>query len=441
MKKAVKKAVFSSLILCSAAALLLSGGIADNRTATAQTPREVAPFARWSFDGAEDSGAWLYNSGKSGAAYNLDKTPSARRENWGANNGGVNFADNSCLYLSGDKYIFNELSEFTLSVKFYATRNPYWYSSLFSWDELSAESATNLSRFSMGYRTGQDWLRYSDAGILGSCSQEGTNYGAFFTKGEPLLSQNAEKDDSGWWTFIYSVKPGGVAITYLATGTTQVNYVKAFKVPADYSLKSDSGVFSIGASFRNESLAMEYKSNAILDDVRIYDFAMTETQMNELRWTDKVCISDVSVSSEIRNGTVTASKTQALSGERILLNVTPDSGYVTQKVLVNDEEILPVDGIYYTHMTKSGLNVYAEFVKEKQAGDEGNKPPVEPQKPSSDGNQSEGGGQEEQGGCNSSVAFGGAAAIAGIALACTAAIVCVLTGKKRRGGKRNEKNK
>lgn len=441
MKKAVKKAIFSSFALCSAVALLSLGGAADGQTAVAQTLREVAPFARWSFDGAEESGAWLYNSGKSGAAYNLEKTPSARRENWGVNNGGVNFADNSCLYLSGDKYIFNELSEFTLSVKFYATRNPYWYSSLFSWDELSAESATNLSRLSMGYRTGQDWLRYSDVRILGSCAREGTNYGAFFTKGEPLLSQNSEKDNSGWWTFIYSVKPGGVAIAYLATGTSQVNYVKAFSVPADYSLHSDSGVFSIGASFRNESFAMEYKSNAILDDVRIYDFAMTETQMKELRWTDKVCTSDVSISSEIRNGSVTASKTQALSGERILLNVTPDSGYVTKKVLVNDEEILPVDGIYYTHMTKAGLNVYAEFVKEKQTGDDANKPSDETQKPSSGEDRTEGGGENGKSGCNSSVAFGGAAAIAGTVLAGAASIACVLTREKRKGGKKNGKNK
>lgn len=337
------------------------------------TTTEVRPVAEYTFDKTGDD--WLDNSGSWGSAYDLQKTTYAKRENWGATSGGVNFSDDSALYLTGDKYIFNELDEFTIAIDFYAERNANWYSSLLSWDVLSESSFTNMSRFSIGYKTGQDWLRYSDVGILNSISQEGTAYGAFFSKGESILSQNVNEANSGWWKFIYSVKPNGVAITYLTMGTSNVNYVKAYNVPANYSLKSENGVFSIGGAFKNNALSLEWKANAIMDTLRIYDFAMTETQMTELRWTNKVCKSPVAISNQIVNGSVTANKTEGLTGELVFFDITPDEGYEIDKVFVNDIEILPLDGTYYTHVTKGGVNVYATFkeIKSEQLPEESEK--------------------------------------------------------------------
>ena len=354
------KAFFATIFTAGLCFPLLGGAVAvDTASATTLTPTEVRPVAEYTFDKTGD--AWLENSGSWGEAYNLQKSSLAKRENWGANSGGVNFSDDSCLYLTGDKYIFNELDEFTIAIDFYAERNANWYSSLFSWDILEETSITNMSRFSIGYKTGQDWLRYSDVDILGSISKEGTAYGSFFSKGESLLSQNVDNANSGWWKFIYSVKPGGVAITYLTTGTSNVNYVTVNKVPADYSLKNENAAFSIGAAFKNSSLGLEWKANAIMDSLRIYDFAMTEMQMTELRWTSMVCKAPVVISSEIENGNVTANKTEALSGELVLLDVQPNAGYEIDKVYVNDMEILPLDGVYYTNMTKAGASVYATF--------------------------------------------------------------------------------
>lgn len=354
------KTFLSTVFVCGLTAVSMGGILPTGKVnASAVGVTEVRPVAEYTFDktGAE----WLNNTGSWGEAYNLQGSTYAKRENWGENSGGVNFSDDSCLYLTGDKYIFNELDSFTIAVDFYATRNANWYSSLLSWDILDETSVTNMSRFSIGYKTGQDWLRYSDVGILGSIAQEGTSYGAFFTKGESLLSQNVDNANSGWWKFIYSVQPGGVAITYLTTGTSNVNYIEVNKVPADYSLKSENGAFSIGAAFKNNTHGIEWKANAILDNLRIYDFAMTETQITELRWTDKVCKSSVTVSSEIMNGSITADKMEALTGELVFLDVQPDEGYEIDKVYVNEMEIQPLDGIYYTKMTKAGVAVYATF--------------------------------------------------------------------------------
>ena len=361
--KSIKVLLATLIAVC--ACVLSVGGAFTPRSASAAnlTPTEVRPIAEYTFD--KTGAAWLENSGSWGSAYNLQGSNLAKRENWGASSGGVNFSDDSCLYLTGDKYIFNELDEFTIAIDFYAERNANWYSSLFSWDVLTETDITNMSRFSIGYKTGQDWLRYSDVSILGSISQEGNSYGAFFYNGEPLLSQNVNNANSGWWKFIYSVKPGGVAITYLTTGTSNVNYVTVNKVPADYSLKNENGAFSVGASFKNSSLSLEWKANAIMDNLRIYDFAMTEMQMTELRWDGKICKAPVAISDEIENGTVTANKTEALSGELVLLDVQSDEGYQIDKVYVNDMEILPLDGMYYTNMTKAGVYVYATF-KEKE---------------------------------------------------------------------------
>ena len=362
------KALFATLTAACTGILLLGSAFTTRSASAANlTPTEVRPVAEYTFD--KTGAAWLENSGSWGTAYNLAGSNLAKRENWGATSGGVNFSDDSCVYLTGDKYIFNELDEFTIAIDFYAERNANWYSSLFSWDVLSETGITNMSRFSIGYKTGQDWLRYSNVGILGSISQEGTSYGAFFSNGESLLSQNVDSANSGWWQFIYSVKPGGVSITYLTTGTSNVNYITVNKVPADYSLKNENGAFSVGASFKNSSLSLEWKANAIMDNLRIYDFAMTETQMTELRWTDKICKAPVAISEEIENGSVTANKTDALSGELILLDVQPDEGYQIDKVYVNDIEILPLDGIYYTNMTKAGVYVYATFKEEGENAD------------------------------------------------------------------------
>ena len=362
MRKKINTWLTSILVGISAFSILggvLPMPVSRRASADSQTATEIQPVANYTFD--KTGTAWLENTGSWGESYDLQGSTYAKRENWGENSGGVNFSDDSCLYLTGDKYIFNRLDSFTVAVDFYAERNPNWYSSLFSWDVLSEDGFTNMSRFSIGYKTGQDWLRYSDVEILGSMAQEGTSYGAFFSKGESLLSQNVNNSNSGWWKFIYSVQPGGVAISYLTTGTSNVNYIEVNKVPADYSLKSENAVFSIGASFKNSAGGIEWKANAILDNLKIYDFAMTEEQMTELRWTGKVCKSPITISSTIENGTVTANKAEALTGERVLLDVQPDVGYEIDKVYVNDMEILPLDGIYYTKMTKAGVSVYATF--------------------------------------------------------------------------------
>ena len=347
------KSVMISIVGALVAASCTLGSLATAKVSAAeQTTREVRPVAEYTFDNSVGDG-WLNNSGSWGAEYNLQKSNLAKRENWGANSGGVNFSDDSCVYLTGDKYIFNELDEFTVCVDFYAERNANWYSSLLSWDVLDASGFTNMSRFSIGYQTGQDWLKFSSVDILGSMAKEGTEYGAYFKKGESLLSKNVNSANSGWWKFYYSVKPGGTAITLLTTGTSNVNYVKVFNVPEDFSLKNENGAFSVGASFKNASLGLEWKANGILDNLRIYDFAMTESQLIELRWTNKICESDVVIAST-QNGTLTANKQTALNGELVLFDVQPNAGYEVDKVFVNDMEIAPLDGIYYTHMTKAG---------------------------------------------------------------------------------------
>lgn len=69
----------------------------------------------------------------------------------------------------------------------------------------------------------------------------------------------------------------------------------------------------------------------------------------------------VTIDSDILHGTVEADKYTAAEGETVTLTVVPDDGYNVNSVLVNNELLIPEDGVYSFEMPATNVTVSAEF--------------------------------------------------------------------------------
>jgi lysophospholipase L1-like esterase len=97
-----------------------------------------------------------------------------------------------------------------------------------------------------------------------------------------------------------------------------------------------------------------------MDNIRIYDFAMTEDQMQEYAVNKSLSASGVQIA-ESENGKVTTNNYTPEVGEEVVFNVAPNAGYELVELKVNGETLEAVDGVYKTEMIYDGLYVEATF--------------------------------------------------------------------------------
>ena len=141
----------------------------------------------------------------------------------------------------------------------------------------------------------------------------------------------------------------------------------SYDVPATWSPYGSGNdfTFSLGGSFTKNggnygSAESRYVGN--MDNVRIYDFAMTEEQMETYAKSGKVLTSGIQIAKS-DNGQVSVEDNKPAIGSEVVFNVTPDTGYEVDQIFVNGVEIQAVGGVYKTTMIRDGLYVQATFKK------------------------------------------------------------------------------
>lgn len=119
------------------------------------------------------------------------------------------------------------------------------------------------------------------------------------------------------------------------------------------TIENENGVYTLVGSLKKFGLG--YACSAEKEQIRL---ALQVTKVER----------DVVVSESITNGTVTPDKDKAFQGDKVTFTVTPESGYKISKLMVNDEEVQPVDGVYSAVMGADGMTVTAEFEKLEASG-------------------------------------------------------------------------
>ena len=155
--------------------------------------------------------------------------------------------------------------------------------------------------------------------------------GMFYTdksfKEDELINLQPDRSSA---TGLVMVKPGTSVSVYESTKSTPLTITKL----ASSDSTSENYTFPILAAF----------TYYIVKNYVVPDYSVT-------------------VADGIKNGKVSADKTNAKESETVTLTVSPDSGYQVKSVTVNGIEIVPVDGEYSFIMPDANVTVNAEFDK------------------------------------------------------------------------------
>lgn len=99
-----------------------------------------------------------------------------------------------------------------------------------------------------------------------------------------------------------------------------------------------------------------YKSIAYLQENDRAVWVINDGELPELYYN---VLNDITVSSNIENGSISTDKTQAVNGEIVSVSTLPDEGYVLNKIYVNGEEI-----VGSTFEVSGNADIYATFAEQ-----------------------------------------------------------------------------
>ena len=358
MKKKFKSWLTSILAGVSATAIVAGAlPMIAPQTANAATEKvAVNPYLEYKF--ADSSNPWK----NTGTATNGDMTA------WGspAHNGGwgLKVADNGGIYLrmSDKDDSFVQTDEFTFSMSCYIDSRPGWHGVPVSWSSFNTAGKKRVSRTYLltPSTSTSSWLKFGDTDLTdgGKVAQQWYN-----NEGKEIVPNN-DSTNPKWMNVVVSVKAGGKAYvkTRIENGTV---YELEYDVPDDWTLfdttNGDDFIFAIGASFTyngsNCNEMSESKTKTQFDNIRFYDVAMTETQIDGYITNVAGTVYSYKVDiPETEYGTVTASKTQAMIGEQVTFTVTPDDGASVTTVKLNGADVsLDGNNQFTATMTAEGM--------------------------------------------------------------------------------------
>lgn len=107
-------------------------------------------------------------------------------------------------------------------------------------------------------------------------------------------------------------------------------------------------------SFQKQLLGLtEYQALSELEKDNTAVWVMKDGQLPELYYN---CLNDITVSNDIENGSISIDKVQAVDGEIVTVNATPDENYDLNKIYVNGAEI-----VGSTFVVSGNSDIYATF--------------------------------------------------------------------------------
>lgn len=352
------------------------------------------PYIEYTFDTADT----LYaNTGTSASDitknYTLvrkgaSKTPDS--EIW-SNKGELALGDNVCVTLSGenDPWANGDLTDFTLAMRMQADYSS-WYSAPLSWDSFtgnpdgSADASPDFNGHAYTRITAASaasdaaWLRFSSRPMLHPSPSGTPHWESYYTKktanGGISSSDNlyvGDRTASGtpYLTFVMSVDKDSQILLRVYDELEKVGELtydltgKNFDV---YDVTQEFKQFTLGCAWDSRDDAhLQMRTWGKLDDVRIYNYAMTETQIATYAETEatKYMPDNVVVDSSIAGGTVTVDNPKAKEGETVTITVTPNENAELVEVTVDGVPIEAVDGVYTATVDADGLVVSARFIQ------------------------------------------------------------------------------
>ena len=353
--------------------------IETEKTANAATEKHVVhPYIEYTFDDAQN---FYGNTGTSASDstkdYTLKKASSTADIQ---RNGYVEFAKNDMLYLpmgennSKNPFANGELQNFTFAVDVNATfdnADGAWFRTLFAMDSFTAYGEnTELEKYcrieSKAFY-GTEWFRSGLKGLTPNKEQFKT-----YSEGE-IVYGDVSGTTTGSLTIVFSYEAGNTLKIKTYKDKQQVGSVsRELNGWMVYNATSAYKTFTLGGCYDTRFIQSIDTSNNLtlsgfagkfvgaMDNIRIYDFAMTETQMAEYARNKSVSTAGV-VIADSEGGKVTVDDYTPAVGEEVVLNVTPDKGYELTELKVNGKAIVAENGVYKTEMVASGLYVEATF--------------------------------------------------------------------------------
>lgn len=387
MKKINLKTIASVLLAGGmiASAVAANGIVVSKATAAGKTGGKVAvmPYIQYTFDSAD---TMLKNTGTSASDttknYDLNLVGNATATNM-CYMGDVEFKDNSALYLDGANNPFanGDLTDFTLTLDVTA-RYSSWYASVASWDGVKGDAdnaETNGNNYS-GHqymrvssawnKNDANWMRFVDnttwGDELGNSILNKPHWESW-GRGTPLYTGERTVEETPKITLVISVDKDSKMVVKSYMGVEEAETVE-MELSSSWDLYKNMDVqrFTLGGAYdsrQNQHLQM--KLNGRMDNVRIYDFAMTEEEMDSYASSDdkQLYVDGVEIDSEIVGGTVTVDNVQPEIGEEITLTPVADANAELTEITVNGQAIEAVDGVYKATMVEGGLFVSAKFIR------------------------------------------------------------------------------
>ena len=339
---------------------------------------QISPYIEYTFDNAQN---FYGNTGTSASDskkdYTLKKASSTADIQ---RNGYVEFVKNDMLYLpmgennSKNPFANGELQNFTFAVDVNATWDKVdesWFRTLFALDSFTAYGEnTELEKYcrieSKAFY-GTEWFRSGLKGLTPNKEQYKT-----YSEGE-IVYGDVAGTTTGSLTIVFSYESGNTlkiktykdkqqvaSISRELNGWTVYNATSAYKTFTLGGCYDTRFIKSIDDSNNVTLSGFAGKFMGTMDNIRIYDFAMTETQMAEYAINKSISTAGVQIAKS-EGGKVTVNDYTPAVGEEVILNVTPDKGYEVDQVLVNGKAIVAENGVYKTEMVASGLYVEATF--------------------------------------------------------------------------------
>ena len=302
--------------------------------------------------------------------------------------GELAFGDNFGVTLSGenDPWANGDLTDFTFAMRMQVDYSS-WFSVPLSWDSFTGDpdskdgtSEVNghaYTRITVASNASDaDWLHFSS---------------------NPMV--NPRKDGSAHWNSYYKSIVNGVEATNTlytgdrtASGTPYLTFVMSVDKDSQmlvrvydefekvgeltYDLTGKNyDVYDVAAEFKQFTLGCAWDSRnggktemrmwGKLDDVRVYNYAMTEEQIANYAAVEatKYMPDNVVVDTSIAGGTVTVDKSKAQEGETVTITVTPDVNAELVEVTVDGVAIEAVDGVYTATVDADGLIISATFIR------------------------------------------------------------------------------
>lgn len=375
--KTVRKTC-KALALCAlSAGVALSAwaGTGVRLSADAAGKVNVKPYLEYLFDTSDT----LYeNTGKSAGDtskdYTLQKLGNAAPQDM-CYGGELNLEDNGMLYLQGENNPFanGKLTDFTFAMQS-KTEYSSWYSAPVSWDSLSGNPDNGEGAYSDHRYTritaasssdDSDWLRFTDSQLK---NNDGPHWESY-SRGDLLYGGDRAQGDSGFITVLVSVDTANKSMLVRAYKGFEEVGKNDYKLTQDWKLYQDNDtdkIFTLGGAWDSRGEHIGFKIRGRIDNVRVYDFAMTEAQIaSYARSQDlQLVVDGVEIDPGIVGGKITVDNETPKVGEEVTLTVTPDDGAELKEITVDGEVLKPDgSGAYKTVMKEGGLFISATFLR------------------------------------------------------------------------------